>query len=41
VLRRSLVFALGDINRAIAVLARQIGGVRTLRDFPGSGRRWS
>jgi hypothetical protein len=37
-LRRSLAFALGDINRAIGVLARQIGGVRTLRDFPGSGR---
>jgi hypothetical protein len=38
VLRRSLAFALGDINRAIGVLARQIGGVRTLRDFPGTGR---
>ena len=24
--------------RAVGVLARQIGGVRTLRDFPGSGR---
>ncbi len=38
VLRRSLGFALGDVARALGVLARQIGGVRTLRDFPGSGR---
>jgi hypothetical protein len=38
VLRRSLGFALTDVARALGVLARQIGGVRTLRDFPGSGR---
>ncbi|MCY7317058.1 MAG: zinc-dependent metalloprotease, partial [Rubrivivax sp.] len=38
VLRRSIGYALSDATRAIGVLARQIGGVRTLRDFPGSGR---
>jgi hypothetical protein len=38
VLRRSLGYAIGDVGRAVGVLARQIGGVRTLRDFPGSGR---
>jgi hypothetical protein len=38
VLRRSIGFALNDATRAVGVLARQIGGVRTLRDFPGSGR---
>ncbi len=38
VLRRSLGFALADVTRAMGVLARQIGGVRTLRDYPGSGR---
>ena len=38
VLRRSLGFAIGDVARSVAVLARQIGGVRTLRDYPGSGR---
>jgi Met-zincin/Domain of unknown function (DUF5117) len=38
VLRRSLNYAIGDAGRAVGVLARQIGGVRTLRDFPGSGR---
>jgi len=38
VLRRSLSFALADVVRAVSVLTRQIGGVRTLRDFPGSGR---
>jgi hypothetical protein len=38
VLRRSLGFAIGDVYRAVGVLARQIGGVRTLRDYPGSGR---
>ena len=37
-LRRSLGYAIGDVARAVGVLARQIGGVRTLRDFPGSGR---
>ena len=38
VLRRSLGYAINDAARAVGVLARQIGGVRTLRDFPGSGR---
>jgi hypothetical protein len=38
VLRRSLGFAIADATRAVGVLARQIGGMRTLRDFPGSGR---
>ncbi len=38
VLRRSVGFALNDVARSVGVLARQIGGVRTLRDFPGSGR---
>ncbi|MDP2004815.1 MAG: zinc-dependent metalloprotease [Rubrivivax sp.] len=38
VLRRSLGFAIGDVARSVAVLARQLGGVRTLRDYPGSGR---
>jgi len=38
VLRRSLAFALADVGRAVGVLVRQIGGVRTLRDYPGSGR---
>ena len=38
VLRRSLSFALGDTFRAVGVLVRHIGGVRTLRDFPGTGR---
>jgi hypothetical protein len=38
VLRRSLDYAIADAGRAVGVLVRQIGGVRTLRDFPGSGR---
>ncbi|MGH8795531.1 MAG: zinc-dependent metalloprotease [Caldimonas sp.] len=38
VLRRSLGYAVGDVARAVGVLTRQIGGVRTLRDYPGSGR---
>ena len=38
VLRRSIGYAINDATRAVGVLARQIGGVRTLRDFPGSGR---
>jgi hypothetical protein len=37
-LRRSLNFAVNDMGRAVGVLSRQIGGVRTLRDFPNSGR---
>jgi hypothetical protein len=38
VLRRSIGFAIVDTTRAMGVLARQIGGLRTLRDYPGSGR---
>ena len=38
VLRRSIGYALRDAARASGILARQIGGVRTLRDYPGSGR---
>jgi hypothetical protein len=38
VLRRSLAMALRDAGRAAGVLTRQIGGLRTLRDFPGTGR---
>ena len=38
VLRRSLNYAVNDVARSVGLLARQIGGVRTLRDFPGSGR---
>jgi Met-zincin/Domain of unknown function (DUF5117) len=38
VLRRSLNFALNDVGRAVNVLTRQIGGVRTLRDYAGTGR---
>ncbi len=38
VLRRSIGFAINDATRAVGVLARQIGGVRTLRDYPGTGR---
>jgi hypothetical protein len=38
VLRRSLNYAVNDTARSAGVLARQIGGVRTYRDFPGSGR---
>ncbi len=38
VLRRSLAYAIADVTRAVGTLVRQIGGVRTLRDFPGSGR---
>jgi hypothetical protein len=37
-LRRSVRFAVRDYAVSSGVLARQIGGVRTLRDFPGSGR---
>jgi hypothetical protein len=38
VLRRTLHHALADSTRAVGVLMRQLGGLRTLRDFPGSGR---
>ncbi len=37
-LRRSVIYAVRDVSRAATVLVRQIGGVRTLRDAPGSGR---
>jgi hypothetical protein len=37
-LRRGLAFALRDAGRAAGVLLRQVGGVRTLRDFPNTGR---
>jgi hypothetical protein len=38
VLRRSVTFAVREVARASGVLARNVGGIRTLRDFPGSGR---
>lgn len=38
VLQRSIDYAVNDAYRAVGVLVRQIGGVRTLRDYPGSGR---
>ena len=37
-LRRSLNFAVRDAGRAVGTLLRQIGGVRSLRDFPNTGR---
>jgi hypothetical protein len=37
-LRRSLNFALNDVGRSVSLLVRQMAGVRTLRDYPGSGR---
>jgi len=37
-LRRGLLFALRDVTRSAGVVARQIGGVRTLRDAPNTGR---
>jgi hypothetical protein len=37
-LRRSLGYAVRDAGRAAGVLLRQVGGVRTLRDFPNTGR---
>ena len=37
-LRRSLGYAVMDAGRAAGILLRQIGGVRTLRDFPNTGR---
>jgi hypothetical protein len=33
-----VAYALRDATRAAGVLLRQLGGVSTLRDFPGSGR---
>jgi hypothetical protein len=38
VLRRSVGYAIRDAVRASGILLRQLGGVATLRDFPGSGR---
>ena len=38
ILRRTLGYALRDAGRAAGVLLRQMGGVRTLRDFPNTGR---
>jgi len=38
VLRRSVTYALRDATRAAGVLLRQLGGISTLRDFPGSGQ---
>ena len=38
VLKRSVTYALRDVARAANVLSRQIGGVRTVRDAPGTGR---
>jgi hypothetical protein len=37
-LKRSVSYALRDVARAASVLSRQIGGVRTVRDAPGTGR---
>ena len=37
-LRRSLGFAVRDAGRAAGILLRQVGGLRTLRDFPNTGR---
>jgi hypothetical protein len=37
-LKRSVSFAIRDVARAAYVLVRQIGGVRTVRDAPGTGR---
>ena len=36
--RRSVSYAIRDVARAANVLSRQIGGVRTVRDAPGTGR---
>ncbi|MBP8272260.1 MAG: zinc-dependent metalloprotease, partial [Sphaerotilus sp.] len=37
-LRRGVSYALRDVARVSGILLRQIGGLRTLRDAPGSGR---
>ena len=37
-LRRSLGYAVRDAGRAAGILLRQVGGLRTLRDFPNTGR---
>ncbi|MDQ6685774.1 MAG: zinc-dependent metalloprotease, partial [Pseudomonadota bacterium] len=38
VLQRSVRYALVDIARVANALSRQVGGVRTVRDMPGTGR---
>ncbi|MBK6852747.1 MAG: zinc-dependent metalloprotease [Burkholderiales bacterium] len=38
VLRRSVSYTLRDVGQATGILARQIGGLRTLRDYPNTGR---
>ncbi|MEY2875162.1 MAG: hypothetical protein RLZZ373_2533, partial [Pseudomonadota bacterium] len=37
-LRRGVSYALRDVARVSGILLRQIGGLRTLRDAPGTGR---
>ena len=37
-LRRALAYAVRDAGRAAGILMRQVGGVRTLRDYPNTGR---
>ncbi|MDO9287064.1 MAG: zinc-dependent metalloprotease, partial [Aquabacterium sp.] len=37
-LRRALAYAVRDAGRAAGILMRQSGGVRTLRDYPNTGR---
>ncbi len=37
-LRRALGYAVRDAGSAAGLLLRQVGGVRTLRDFPNTGR---
>lgn len=37
-LRRSVNYALREVGRVAGTLVRQVGGLRTLRDYPGSGR---
>ena len=38
VLRRAVVYAIRDVSRVAGALTRQVGGVRTVRDAPSSGR---
>ena len=38
VLRRSLGYAVRDAGRAAGLLLRQVGGIRTLRDYANTGR---
>jgi len=37
-LRRTLRWALRDLARATGIVTRQVGGIRTLRDYPNTGR---